>query len=242
MSNYNRNKFNQKFLSISNDQFTLLSEYKNQRTYIIVKHNKCGKTFKVRPDNFLATPRCRCCEMQVPLTQKIIIERMGELNRSDYVLIDYKINKNRKIKVKHLDCGQTFEVYPHHFLNKSHPSNCPYCSHRSRGEESIKTLLDDYDISYERQYVFSDCRFIRPLKFDFAIFNASHEVVACIEFDGEQHSDPLHYGREILKSTKMRDSIKDRYCLDNAIDLIRITKESFNSLESISSITSSLSN
>ena len=45
----------------------------------------------------------------------------------------------------------------------------------------------------------------------------------CIEFDGEQHFRS-HYiwGEESFKLTQIRDKIKNEYCKENNIKLIRI--------------------
>ena len=46
----------------------------------------------------------------------------------------------------------------------------------------------------------------------------------CIEFDGEQHFIPIDYfgGIENFKKIKIRDKIKNEYCKNNSIHLIRI--------------------
>ena len=46
-----------------------------------------------------------------------------------------------------------------------------------------------------------------------------------IEFDGIQHFKPvkLFGGEKEFEKTKIKDEIKSRYCLDNNINLIRIS-------------------
>ena len=45
-----------------------------------------------------------------------------------------------------------------------------------------------------------------------------------IEYDGEQHFKPIDVwgGEEALSNTRERDLIKNKYCFDNNIPLIRI--------------------
>ncbi|WLV25849.1 hypothetical protein QR721_06510 [Aciduricibacillus chroicocephali] len=45
-----------------------------------------------------------------------------------------------------------------------------------------------------------------------------------IEFDGEQHFKPVHHfgGEENYQLTQKRDEIKNKYCQDNNLELIRI--------------------
>lgn len=47
---------------------------------------------------------------------------------------------------------------------------------------------------------------------------------ACIEFDGEQHNNELHFfgGKNEFKNIIIRDAIKTQYCKDNNIPLLRI--------------------
>ena len=47
---------------------------------------------------------------------------------------------------------------------------------------------------------------------------------ACIEYDGQQHFEPIDFfgGEEKFKKTIQRDEIKTNYCLVNNIRLLRI--------------------
>lgn len=47
----------------------------------------------------------------------------------------------------------------------------------------------------------------------------------CIEYDGEQHFKSIKWfgGDEALKNVKIRDNIKNKFCQDNNIKLIRIS-------------------
>jgi hypothetical protein len=99
-------------------------------------------------------------------------------------------------------------------------AGCPNCN-ESKGEKEIANFLDKYDINYDRQYRFNECRGLKyPLPFDFYIPSAR----TCIEFDGEQHFLPLSFfgGQESLDKLKINDKIKNDYCEDNYISLIRI--------------------
>jgi hypothetical protein len=57
----------------------------------------------------------------------------------------------------------------------------------------------------------------------------------CIEFDGEQHFLPLSFfgGQEALDKLKINDKIKNDYCEDNYINLIRIR---YNQIDDINNI------
>lgn len=69
------------------------------------------------------------------------------------------------------------------------------------------------------------------MPFDFYI----KEFNLCIEFDGEQHYRENNYfgGNNIFKETQKRDKIKNKYCKDNDINLLRIPYWELDSVEDI---------
>lgn len=119
-------------------------------------------------------------------------------------------------------CGNTTVVVTRDLLNK-HSQSCG-CK-RSRGEEKIQELLLQYNIPFETQKTFENCRFPNTnakAKFDFYLpqFNL------LIEFDGEQHfqyrENKGWNNKENFEKTKYRDKYKDEWCQKNNIKLIRI--------------------
>ena len=76
-----------------------------------------------------------------------------------------------------------------------------------------------------REKIFKDCtnqrdNFCRGLRFDFYL----PEQNTLIEYDGEQHFKPVNYygGEEGFFYRKKNDKIKNEYCRNNNIKLIRI--------------------
>ena len=99
---------------------------------------------------------------------------------------------------------------------------CPKCK-SSKGESKIREVLDIFNIKYLEQASFKECRAAnnRRLLFDFYI----PSINTCIEFDGKQHFEPVEYwgGQEGLERRKRSDEIKNKFCTDNNINLIRIS-------------------
>ena len=81
----------------------------------------------------------------------------------------------------------------------------------------INNILINKGIKFKREKIFNDCRHIGPLRFDFWI----PEINTAIEYDGVQHRRPIG-GIDKLISQKIRDKIKNDYCMKNGIKLIRI--------------------
>ena len=57
----------------------------------------------------------------------------------------------------------------------------------------------------------------------------------CIEYDGQQHFEPNEYfgGQKHFNILKRHDNIKDEYCQDNKIKLVRIPYWDFDNIENI---------
>ncbi len=134
----------------------------------------------------------------------------------DYSLVEY-INDKIKVKITCLKHG-VFEQIP---MKHKCGQGCPKCR-MSHGERNIKRFLDENNILYESQKKFDKCKNKSPLPFDFYLpkFNA------CIEYDGEQHFEPRFTKSKKsfsnFEKIKNNDSIKNGFCVDNNIRLLRI--------------------
>ncbi|WP_048341120.1 hypothetical protein [Clostridium haemolyticum] len=104
---------------------------------------------------------------------------------------------------------------------------CPLCT-ASNGELNISNYLKNKHIEYVNQYIFKDCINTytnKVLRFDFYL----PKYNICIEYDGEQHFYPILFKGETIDEgekkffdNKRRDVIKDNYCRNHNIKLIRV--------------------
>ena len=68
-----------KIEALTNNEYSLIGEYKNNKSYIYVKHNKCGHTFYVKPTNFFSNnSRCPYCHQSK--MQQDILDFIKSLN------------------------------------------------------------------------------------------------------------------------------------------------------------------
>ena len=88
----------------------------------------------------------------------------------------------------------------------------------SKGEEEVAGFLTEHGVCYEKQKSFSDCRDVKPLPFDFWIESKN----TLIEFDGEQHFKDNAFFCHTLAYIQKHDKIKNDYCKEKGIRLIRI--------------------
>lgn len=90
-------------------------------------------------------------------------------------------------------------------------------------EEEIIRILTNQNIRFITQYKFLDLKYIRPLRFDFAILNEYGGVSCLIEYQGEQHlytrrADD-YFGKQQREIT---DVMKKEYCANHKIPLYEI--------------------
>lgn len=134
-------------------------------------------------------------------------------DKYDYSKIDYK-DAHTKVDI----------VCPKHgIFNMSYNSHvtkgygCPKCI-ESSGESYIVNFLLKNNIVFEYQKKFIDCKYKKVLVFDF--FLPDKNLI--IEYDGRHHFMPIWGGDEGFNIIKKRDEIKNNYCIDNNISIIRI--------------------
>lgn len=104
---------------------------------------------------------------------------------------------------------------------------CVDCLHNQRisslGEKRIQEILSRAGIVFEREKTFNTCLSDNGVCLRFDFFLPEFNVV--IEFDGEQHFHPIEFfgGERGFAEIKRRDAIKNKWCYDNAIKLLRIS-------------------
>lgn len=148
------------------------------------------------------------------------------------ILEDNFISRKTKMKTKCNTCGHEWETTPDTLLRAKY--GCPKCAKRkqllninrglSKGELEIKKILDENNIMYLQQFCFYNLKSINNnlLFFDFAIIK-NDELLGLIEFDGKQHYEkPNFYTEKEFNDLQSNDRIKDNFCKENSIPLIRI--------------------
>lgn len=190
--------------------------YKNSYTKVQIKCAEHGQFFQT-PNSHLGGCGCKKCDDKY-LDNDKFIKHANQIhnNRYDYSKTDY-INSLCYIKIKCPIHGFFYQKPVNHLQG----SGCQSCK-MSHGQNKIYVTLNKYGIIYQKQKIFHDCRSVknRPLFFDFYLpdFNV------CIQYDGEQHFKPIEYfgGQDGFQQTQIRDNIKNQYCKNNNIKLIRI--------------------
>lgn len=131
-------------------------------------------------------------------------------------------------------CKHGFYATTPHNLKRSY-GDCPYCF-SSKGEEEIAKFLTLWGYDFVREKRFKECKREGLLPFDFYI----ESLNLCIEFDGIQHYEAVKFysktAEEAQKAFEIRqlnDNIKNQFCKDNEIKLLRIPYYEYDNIEQI---------
>lgn len=125
-----------------------------------------------------------------------------------------------------LKCGRKNVIVLGDYLRNGDTKSCGCII--SYNENKIKKLLDKANINYTTQKKFnglsSTGRKCDELMFDFAIYK-NDILQYLIEYDGSQHFYYTNTGwniKENFEKTRKNDLMKNQYCFNNNIPLIRI--------------------
>lgn len=198
----------------------------------------CGNIFQVTLANFEhgCQRQCGYCSGNISWNYSSIRQFVEE--ESSCTLISdkfYTIDTKMEFECS---CGNRFETTFATFRkSKRQCYNCS-CS-MSKSEVAISKYLTDSDIDFVSEYTFSDCiGDVRPLRFDFAILDSLNSVRLIIESDGEGHYRPVNFGGcsdedaiRTFNNTVRYDKVKNAYCKENNIDLIRIPYWEFDNID-----------
>jgi len=193
-----------------------LVNYINNKTKVEIICKKHG-IFKQEPRGHLSGLKCSICQGNKKITKSDFIERSLIIfnNKYDYSISEIDGTKSKTIIICPIHGNFTQSVYSH---LRGH--GCPKCKD-SKGEKIISWFLNKRGIIYETQKMFDGCKDIRKLRFDFYI----PSINTCIEFDGRHHFELIEFGEEKLKDTIRKDKIKNKFCEENKIKLLRISYE-----------------
>lgn len=156
---------------------------------------------------------------------KYILRLLPDSNRSykflfyDLITNMYRVSDARHIK--DLAHSSTYESRTaKEALKKYYKKILEKPFSRFENENKIMKILFENDFFWTKQYTEENCKDKAPLPFDIAIFNDDFSLSHIIEYDGEQHF--FQVSNWDIDMIRKHDLIKNKYCFDNKIPLIRI--------------------
>ena len=207
----------------------------NKDSYWLCSCN-CGNEITVRgaASSYGSTQSCGCLLKETsrfnmltyaqPLGAKsrfldLTNQQFGKLT----VLSRAQDNKNRANWICQCECGNSIVVSGHD-LTSGHTQSCG-CLGNSLGQNKIRQILLDNNISFVQEVKFADLKDKSYLRFDFGLLDENGQIIKLIEYDGRQHSDPtsIWYTEEVIK----HDQMKTNYCEVHKIPLLRISYQDY---------------
>jgi len=212
---------------------------KNGRARWNCKCLLCG-TIKEVDGSHLRSGRSKNCGCQKikKMTDKLIINEINNKYGKLTVIEQAATPKNKKgIYWKcQCECGNTI-IVKGDYLRNGDTKSCGCLN--SQNESLIANLLDNNNILYIKQFWFKDLKSINKdyLFFDFAILDSNNNLLYLIEYDGIQHFQKGHF-KDTFFTTRKNDLLKNQYCFNNNIPLIRIPYNCNYTLEDLILLTS----
>lgn len=148
----------------------------------------CDHIWETMPSNIVHKGQlCPQCSLDKrKLSTRDILNILHNSFPDDHILFcDNYHNIQTKSKCFCKKCNNEFYTT---IAQLKHKHGCPNCDHViSRGEKFLKEILNQMHILYKTQYIFQECKYKNPLKFDFVVFNKKRQLLYLIEYNGAQH-------------------------------------------------------
>lgn len=215
-------------------------EYKNEKSKFKIRCPK-GHESNMIYTNFMHGARCRqCYHDRASSLQRMDISTIKQrIESRGYSLKGNYINKDTPVLIecpeKHL-----WEVTVGNFQKGR---ICPVCNNgKSYGEMKILETLESLNINFKQEFSFHNLVSEKgsKLRFDFAVFSNDNRLLCLIEYDGQQHFKPVKFNNitdgeaeKKYQENLIRDEIKNQYCKDNNIPLLRVPYWEFDNIQEI---------
>lgn len=221
-----------KILKENNRPIKRIGDYINSYTNADWQCLDCNYIWFALSKNILyKKTNCPRCSNYLPLTKKIVIEKLNKVNIElieDYIVGIDNSHSNKKCKCKKCNHGENGDWTPvlSGLLNNN--KGCPKC-HLPRNERIMLSLLKEtLDNNILSNYCLNKINKSARLKLRFDAYSSIYNIA--FEYDGLQHFEPIKFSNKIsneqalvdLKKRQINDEYKNNFCKENNIKLIRI--------------------
>ena len=128
-----------------------------------------------------------------------------------------------------------FKIMPGSHKKGQGCKKCAREQNSSKGIRYLLSLLQKMNHKYGIEIPFPGMIYKKPLSVDIVLYLTvnNHSLSIAIEFDGLQHvkNTDLWGGEKALQKTQHRDYLKDLYCVNNGICMLRFSEASLPTLE-----------
>ena len=228
--------FEREFRKVHGDKYKLTANISGLDVIgdVIVTCTECDFSRKVsKYDIIKRALGCPNCIGMAKKNTNTFINEIQNMYNGRYVILGEYISALKGIETMCTKCGRIWHPRPNGLLTRE--AGCGICT-ASLGEKAVRSYLKERNIEHIEQYIFPDCKNVRPLRFDFAIFNNEGAMMCLVEYDGKQHflkNASGRYSEEEIKKIAIRDGIKNEYCKNKELELLRIPYFEFDNIDEI---------
>lgn len=116
------------------NKFVLLTEYKNKRAKVKVKHEKCGYIWEILPEGLRRINGCPNCQRERPRIapdeyRQMVFDKYGD----KYTIIDDYKNARVSLLTRCNLCGNEWSIWPHAFIHRD-DCDCSQCKQIERSQ------------------------------------------------------------------------------------------------------------
>ena len=227
-------QYEKEFYAIHGDSLTLLEPYTKRTVKLKVRCNKCGNIIFKQACKMIGAAQegCYICSGKNHFkTKETLQNEVDALFPNKYTILGEYVKARQPLEVRNNNCGHTYYITPDNLLRGK---GCAQCTIRQSSYMDLtEEILTKYNISFEKEKRFEDCKDKRCLPFDYYL----HDYNLCIEVDGEFHyqitSTFSASKQSQLLEVQRRDQIKTEYCQNHNIGLLRLPYFEKNNFEQI---------
>lgn len=212
------------------------------RTVVTIE---CDKNHITEKTICLLEREHKCGECFGPKSLKIdsLIEKVKDICNNEKYTFNGFILENGARSILDLRCDEKHIYQPMYYNFVNAGWRCGECASTRKSSKECKIIekyFIDNNINFKTEYRFNDCKNKFTLPFDFYL----PDYNLCIEYDGIQHYESIEFwgGEESLEKQKYNDSIKNKYCIENEINLLRIKYDEIDYIKKIETFIKGIDN
>ena len=209
---------------------SVIGDYFGARKKVKVRCNIDGNEWEPYAYNLLSGCGCPVCHYNKigdlkRIPQEIKMDKLQSIH-PDIQFLSTPVLSHDNVRCKCKKCGYEWYASYDNLTKSNKPTGCPSCS-KSKGEAKIDLLLREWGYKFTVEKTFNELKDINLLRFDFYL----NDFNLLIEYDGEYHYGPVYSSNDARDMAQREheyellvkhDNMKNKYCLDHHIPLLRI--------------------
>lgn len=118
-------EFKEELKKIVGDEYEVLEDFMNpDERKVLIRHNKCGKVYRVKINSFMSGRRCPDCTKTQPKSPEKYMKEFESVAKNEFTLLTPYERATKKVKILCHKCNEESSVNPSYFLRDARCPNC----------------------------------------------------------------------------------------------------------------------